>query len=74
MAEMDISLVVLLCVSKIVTASKITDINQARDFLVAINILAEKEYYANEIAGWNYATNITDYNEALTVSHIFYYQ
>lgn len=51
-----------------ITGEKIRDEELARQWLEEYNEAAEEVYHDTSIAHWNYATNLTDYNQQLTVS------
>lgn len=45
-----------------------TDLGEAQDFLNAFNAKAQVAYYDDNVAEWNFAANITDYNQKKQVN------
>lgn len=45
-----------------------TEEHNAREWLKIYNTMASEIYYKDSIAAWNWSTNITDYNQNISVS------
>ncbi len=58
----------LLAVLPLIFAQKITDLDQARQYLAEYNEEAMRVYYTAVEASWGYNTNITDETQRKSVS------
>lgn len=60
--------VYLIAVCSGAPADSSDDEKQAKSWLVEYNKRASEIYYRDSVAAWNWSTNITDYNQNVSVS------